>query len=100
MMASANILNVEGFDPAEWKIGRKGREWRGEEFMKRLNQAPEKIEYKGGIFIYESERLTVLAMLLENLGIDNAVQLGNLEDWKAAIADFEQQRNESQIKGG
>jgi len=39
-------------------------------------------------------------MLLENLGIDNAVQLGNLEDWKAAIADFEQQRNESQIKGG
>ena len=68
--------------------------------QKRIYQAPEKIEYKGGIFIYESERLTVLAMLLENLGIDNAVQLGNLEDWKAAIADFEQQRNESQIKGG
>ena len=99
-MASANILNVEGFDPAEWKIGRKGREWRGEEFMKRLDQAPEKIEYKGGIFIYEHERLTVLAMLLENLGIDKAVQLGNLEDWKAAVADFEQQRSEAQIKGG
>ena len=80
--------------------GREGRQWGGEEFEKRIYQAPEKIEYKGGILIYESERLTVLAMLLENLGIDNAVQLGNLEDWKAAIADFEQQRNESQIKGG
>ena len=26
-------------------------------------------------------------MLLENLGIDKAVQLGKLEDWKAAIAE-------------
>jgi hypothetical protein len=26
-------------------------------------------------------------MLLENLGIDKAVQLGNIEDWKAALAD-------------
>ena len=99
-MATFKLLDVEDFDPAEWKIGREGRQWGGEEFEKRIYQAPEKIEYKGGILIYESERLTVLAMLLENLGIDNAVQLGNLEDWKAAIADFEQQRNESQIKGG
>jgi len=88
-MATANALKVEDFDPAEWNIGRKGREWRGEEFMKRLNQAPEKIEYRGGIFIYEDERLTVLAMLLENLGIDKAVRLGRPEDWKAALADLE-----------
>jgi hypothetical protein len=79
----------EDFDPAEWKIGRRGREWRGEEFNKRIYQAPEKIEYVGGIFIDEGERLTVLAMLLENLGIDKAVPLGNLEDWKVAIAELE-----------
>jgi hypothetical protein len=42
-----------------------------------------------GFFTYEDERLTVLAMLLENLGIDKAVQLGNLEDWKAAIAELQ-----------
>ena len=83
------LSNVEDFDPTEWEIRREGRQWRGEEFDKRLNQAPEKIEYRGGIFYYESERLTVLAMLLENLGIDTAVQLGNLEDWKAAIANRE-----------
>jgi len=85
---AANILNVEDFDPAEWKIEREGREWKGEEFDKRIYQAPEKIEYVGGIFIDERQRLTVLAMLLENLGIDKAVQLGNLEDWKAAIAEI------------
>ena len=86
---SASISNVEGFDPAEWDIQREGRVWSHEEFERRIYQAPEKIEYTGGIFTYEDERLTVLAMLLENLGIDNAVQLGNLQDWKAAIAELE-----------
>lgn len=85
---AANILDVEGFDPAEWKIEREGREWKGEEFDKRIYQAPEKIEYAGGIFIDEQQRLTVLAMLLENLGIDKAIQLGNAEDWKAALAEL------------
>lgn len=76
---AASILNVEDFD----------REWKGEEFDKRIYQAPEKIEYIGGIFINERQRLTVLAMLLENLGIDKAVQLGNPKDWKAALADLD-----------
>ena len=86
---TANVLNVEGFDPNEWDIRREGRVWSHEEFERRIYQAPEKIEYKGGIFVYEEDRLTVLAMLLENLGIDRAVQLGNLADWKAAIAELE-----------
>ena len=86
---AASILNVEDFDPAEWKIEREGRVWSHEEFNRRIYQAPEKIEFTGGIFTYEEERLTVLAMLLENLGIDKAVQLGNLEDWKAAIVELE-----------
>ncbi|MBC8030723.1 MAG: hypothetical protein H7Z16_11475 [Pyrinomonadaceae bacterium] len=85
---AASILNVEDFDPAEWKIEREGREWKGEEFDKRIYQAPEKIEYVGGIFVDERQRLTVLAMLLENLGIDKTVQLGNVEDWNAAIAEL------------
>ena len=49
----------------------------------------EKIEFVGGIFADEPERLTVLAMLLENLGIDKAVRLGNPEDWKAAVAELD-----------
>jgi hypothetical protein len=86
---AASIINVEGFEPTEWDIGREGRVWTHEEFNRRIYQAPEKIEFTGGIFTYEEERLTVLAMLLENLGIDKAVQLGNLQDWKAAIAELE-----------
>ncbi len=82
--------NAEGFDLREWDIRREGRRWTSEEFERRIYQAPEKIEFVGGIFTDEEERLTVLAMLLENLGIDRAVSLGNPADWKAAIAELEQ----------
>lgn len=84
-----NLLNVEGFKLSDWDIQREGRVWSHDEFNRRIYQAPGKIEFRGGIFIYEEDRLNVLAMLLENLGIDKAVQLGKLEDWKAAITELE-----------
>ena len=42
----------------------------------------------------ERERLTVLSMLLENLGIDKAVQFGDLEDWKSAIEEREKRQGQ------
>ena len=75
--------------PIEWDIRRGGRRWSHKEFDQRLYQAPEKIEFVNGIFASEQERLNVLGMLLENLGIDKVVRFGKLEDWKAAIADLE-----------
>jgi hypothetical protein len=76
----------------DWDIRREGRVWTHDEFERRIEQAPEKIEYTGGIFLNERQRLVVLAMLLENLGIDKAVRFGKLEDWKGAIADLERQK--------
>ena len=75
--------------PIDWDIRREGRRWSHEEFDQRTYQAPEKIEYVGGIFASDRERLNVLGMLLENLGIDRAIRFGKIEDWKAAIADLE-----------
>ena len=72
-----------------WDIRRDGRRWSNDEFEERIYQAPEKIEFVGGIFASERQRLTVLGMLLENLGIDRVVRFGRLDDWKAAIADLE-----------
>lgn len=74
--------------PTDWDIRRQGRRWTREEFDRRVDQAPEKIEFVSGIFASQRERLTVLGMLLENLGIDSAVRLGNLSDWKAAIDEL------------
>src|SRR5262249_9038245 len=59
-----------------WGIRREGRRWTNEEFDERIYQAPEKIEFVGGIFASERERLTVLGMLLENLGIDDGQLTG------------------------
>jgi hypothetical protein len=78
--------------PIDWDIRREGRRWLNEEFDQRLYQAPEKIEFVDGIFASERERLDVLGMLLENLGIDKVVQFGKLEDWKTAIEDLEKRR--------
>ena len=72
-----------------WDIRRQGRRWTKEEVERRLRQAPEKIEFVGGIFAGERQRFLVPGTLLENLGIDKVVRFGNLEDWKAAIADLE-----------
>lgn len=79
-------------DNADWDIRREGHRWTREEFERRIYQAPEKIEFVGGIFDGERQRITVLAMLLENLGIDKAVQLGNPADWKTAIDDLLQSK--------
>ena len=77
---------------ADWDIRHEGRRWTKEEAEHRLYQAPEKIEFAGGIFVGEDQRLTVLGILLENFGIDKVIRFGKLEDWKAAIADLERQR--------
>ena len=45
-----------------------------------------------GIFGSDRERLIVLGMLLENLGIDRAIRFGKIEDWKAAVEDLEKRQ--------
>src|SRR5271157_4470214 len=65
--------------PIDWDIRREGRRWSHEESDQRCYQAPEKIEYVDGIFASDRQRLIVLGMLLENLGIDRAIRYGKLE---------------------
>jgi hypothetical protein len=79
-------------NPIDWDIRREGRLWSDEEFERRIDQAPDKIEFVNGIFASDRERLNVLGMLLENIGIDKTVQFGRLEDWKGAIADLERKQ--------
>ena len=83
--------------PLNWDIRRKGRLWSHEEFDERIFQAPEKIEFVNGIFASDRERLIVLGMLLENLGIDRAIRFGRVEDWKAAIADLEDKQGSMRL---
>ena len=71
----------------EFDIRREGRKWTREEIKEKYHKlCPEKIEMiEGKMFWNEEQRLAMLALLLENVGIDAAVALGDAELWRQAI---------------
>ena len=57
--------------------------------MARYELTPEKFEMNRGMLFWDdAERLTLLALLLENVGVDRAVRLGDPEVWRAAVRDL------------
>ena len=71
----------------KWDIRREGRAWTGAEGMQRFNLTPEKLEmYRGKLFWSDEDRVNLLGLLLENVGADQAVRLGDPAVWKAAVA--------------
>ncbi len=68
-------------------IRREGRKWSREEITEKSHKlCPEKIELiEGKMFWSDEERLAILTLLLENVGIDAAVALGDAELWRQAI---------------
>ena len=69
----------------DWNFQRAGRAW-GDEAMDRYHMAPGRIEMiRGQLFWCEEERLMMLGLLLENVGVDKAVRLGDPQVWRDAI---------------
>lgn len=71
----------------DFNIQRQGRKWKRSEIEQKYHKlCPEKIELvEGMLFWTDEERLNMLALLLENVGMDAAVRLGNPKLWKQAI---------------
>ncbi len=75
-------------DEARWDLRPEGRAW-GPEGLSRCCMAPEKIEMiDGKLFWSEEERLTMLVLLLENVGVNQAVRIGTPSVWRAAVANL------------
>ena len=73
----------------QWDIRREGRTWRGDEARERFSLTSEKFEMvKGQLFWSDEQRVTLLALLLENVGVDRAVRLGDPKVWRGAVADL------------
>ena len=65
----------------------EGRAW-GPEGLS-YYMVPERIELiDGKLFWGEEERLTMFAHLLENVGVNQAVRIGNPGVWRAAVANL------------
>ena len=71
----------------DWTIGREGRDWVGAECLAKLEQLPGRLDLvKGKLCWSPEERLTLLAGLLENVGLDEVVRLADLRQWQEALA--------------
>lgn len=69
-----------------WDIRREGRAWSLDEIDVRWALTPEHFELiDGKMFFEEEQRIHLLAMLLENVGIDAAVRLAPAELWREAL---------------
>ena len=77
-----------------WDIRREGHVWEGPNVREHYYLAPEKIEMIfRQMFCTETERVTMLALLLENVGVDKAIRLGNPEVWRSALEDLLHERS-------
>lgn len=73
-----------------WDIRREGRAWTGEEARQRYELTPEKLEMIRGKLLWDEEdRVNLLGLLLENVGADRAVKLGDPAVARAAVAGLE-----------
>jgi hypothetical protein len=82
------VTNAGGAEGAKivWDIRNEGWSWRAGEAMDRYMMRPEKFEMvKGKLLTCDEDRETLLALLLENVGADAAVRLGNPDVWRAAV---------------
>jgi hypothetical protein len=79
------------FDELTWDIRREGRRWSRDEVDTKYFSMPEKMELiEGKLYWSDKDRLKVLASLLEHMGADATVKLGDPAVWRAAIADLPQ----------
>jgi len=72
----------------DWNIQNEGRSWGPGEARERLDRTIEtKIEMREGKLFWSAEtRILMLGLLLEGVGADRAVQLGDPQVWRRAVA--------------
>jgi hypothetical protein len=88
-MADENDPGPAPMPDVAWDIRRQGRAWVGQEARARYELTPEKFEMVDGkLFWDDTQRLTLLALLLENVGVDQAIRLGDPEVWRSAIREL------------
>ena len=77
-------------EQVQWDVRLEGRAW-GAEGLSRYFMVPDKTEMvEGKLYWSEEQRLTMLALLLENVGATQAVRIGDPEVWKQAVANLPQ----------
>jgi hypothetical protein len=81
--------------PHGFDIRCEGRRWTTEEIEQKWREhetVPERLELiEGKIFWSDEQRITMLGWMLEQLGADAAVRLGEPEVWRQAVEQMLQE---------
>lgn len=85
--------------PFGFDIRHECRQWSPEEIESKWRQdhatIPEKMELiEGKVFLGDEQRITMLGWMLEQLGADVAVRMGDPEVWREAVEEMLQARND------
>lgn len=84
-------------EPHRFDIRREGRRWTTEEIERKWREhetVPEKLELiEGKVFWSDEQRITMLGWMLEQLGADAAVRLGEPEVWRQAVEQMVRERS-------
>lgn len=79
-----------------WDIQRESRAWNKTEIEIKYNRCLQEIKEEmtdGKLYWCDATRMVMLGLLLENLGIDKAIRLGDLELWEQALENRKQESN-------
>lgn len=83
--------------PFGFDIRREGRPWTSDEIRVKYQPhvtVPEKMELiDGKIFWTDEQRITMLGWMLEHMGADAAVRLGEPEVWRDAVEEMLRERS-------
>lgn len=87
--------------PFGFDIRREGRRWTPEEIESKWRQAhvtiPEKLELiEGRVFLGDEQRITMLGWVLEQLGADVAIRMGEPEVWCEAVEEMLREQNDKE----
>jgi hypothetical protein len=71
----------------KWDIRGQGRSWNKDECWQRFELLPERFEMiRGELLLSNKDRENLLGVVLELVGADRAVEFGDPEVWRAAVA--------------
>ena len=73
----------------DWDIRRTSRRRWEAEARSRFDMLPEKFEMiDGELLLSDEERINLLGVLLELVGTDRAIQMGDATTWRRSVDDY------------
>lgn len=70
----------------DWPVAREPKTFSGDEFFEMVDRFPARVDCcEGKVGANQSQRLLMLAMLIQCVGVDEVVKIGGIQNWIDAV---------------